>query len=65
MAPFRNPFQKRPAPLNGIVNENTPPLVNGQPKSAENKPTLSSRASSALSVKQINKPPDEFKLSGQ
>ena len=64
MAPFRNPFNRRPAPLVAVSDENAPLAANGETKSPNPRSTLSSRASSALSIKQV-KPPDEFKLSGE
>ena len=63
MAPFRNPFNRRPTQLTTVNDENAPP-ANGATKSPEARTSLGSRTSSVLSIKTNNKPPDEFKLSG-
>ncbi|MCJ1441278.1 MAG: hypothetical protein MMC23_001764 [Stictis urceolatum] len=65
MAPFRNPFQRKPPPLNGVngSTDGTTPTPNGQLKSPESRASLSgSRQSSALSIPKA-KEPDDIKLS--
>lgn len=65
MAPFRNPFGKRPSNSTGIstIDENTPPTRDASLNPLETKPSYeNSRASSALSINKANKEPEEFKL---
>lgn len=67
MPPFRNPFVRRPPPINGITNgvdENTPPTKDKLVSPSERPGYSSSRASSAVSIKPP-KEPDEFKMSGK
>ena len=70
MAPFRNPFNRRPAALSGlgpVSDENARPGSNGQVAKAEgDRPGYAgSRAPSAISITRSTKEPDEFKMSGR
>ena len=69
MPPFRNPFNRRPAPLSSLppVNDENarPGSANGPVKAADERPTNgASRTSSGVSIPKTKKEPDEFKMSG-
>jgi len=60
MAPFRNPFGRKPPPLSDFSEE----AVNGSTLQAPaDRASMSSRTSSAMSIPKANKVPDEFKMS--
>ena len=72
MAPFRNPFNRRPAALSGlgpVTDENARPngdLSATKAVAGENERPgyAGSRASSGISITKPRKEPDEFKMSG-
>ncbi|KAL9120216.1 MAG: hypothetical protein Q9187_003230 [Circinaria calcarea] len=68
MPPFRNPFGRKPPPVNGtnptIQDENRRPTANGVAKPGLRPDDGVSRSSSALSIKPNKEEPNEFKLSG-
>ncbi|MCJ1245050.1 hypothetical protein MMC30_002251 [Trapelia coarctata] len=69
MAPFRNPFGRRPPPVNGSApsgqDESAPSTLPNGTANASQRDNLSttSRTSSALSIKPNREEPNEFKLS--
>ena len=65
MAPFRNPFGKKPPVVNGAVDENLPPRASdGTETGSQRSGYADSRASSSLSIKGRKEEPSEYKLSG-
>jgi len=69
MAPFRNPFGRKPPALNGVnavQDENLRPAsTNPSEKGSQRGSYADSRASSSLSIKSRREEPAEYKLSGQ
>ena len=67
MAPFRNPFNKKPPVVNGIStanDENIRPSLGVRGDNASQSSYTGSRASSSLSIKKKEEP-SEYKLSGK
>lgn len=67
MAPFRNPFGRKPPVVNGnsaLQDENAPPSKLNGDASSQRSGYASSRASSSLSIKKREEP-SEYKLSGK
>ena len=68
MAPFRNPFGRKPPIANGVSavqDENIRPTPTyASEKSPQRNSYANSRASSSLSIKSRKEEPAEYKLSG-
>ena len=65
MAPFRNPFGKKPPVPNGVADENLEPRASdGTETRSQRSGYADSRASSSLSIKARKEETSEYKLSG-
>lgn len=68
MPPFRNPFNKKASPVNGVpatADENVRPSLGVRSDHASERPSYAgSRASSSLSIKPRKEETAEYKLSG-